>query len=116
MLSLILWYFISKEFIRLAEKYRRKKPWKSAVTGLLFYLIGMVIGVFVIFLVGVVFFDLSLDNALSYLLVLLGIPTGLLSSYGYYRYLKRKYAREFVDLEADLNTIGQDSKDTVDTN
>ena len=96
MLGLILLYWLGKYFYLLAEKHNKHK-WGFAILGVISYyagsfIAGMIIGVAIIYFQG----EYALDEMSDISMSLISLPFGLLSTWGLYQFLKKRWQKETV--------------------
>ena len=111
MLGIILIYWIGKYYYKLAERFDKSK-WGFAIVGIATYY-GVAIGVGI--MIGIVmellnpgFFDTFNETLFSLLMV----PFGLLGCYLLYKFLEKKWKRDYVepfDLIEDIGKIEEPS-------
>jgi uncharacterized membrane protein HdeD (DUF308 family) len=105
MLGLILIYFIGKKFYQLADKYDKNK-WGHAISGVITYyagafVFGMLIGV-AIELWG----SISVLEMNDMVLGLIAMPFGILSVFGLYVFLKKRYEKNASTMTDSIDDIG----------
>ncbi len=93
MLGILLIYWIGKYYYNLADEHDKRK-WGFAFLGIGIYYAGLLsFG----FLIGVILslIDPSLIERINeYLLAILALPGGILTTYAVYKYLEKKWAKE----------------------
>ena len=99
MIGLILIYFLAKPFYQLAEEHKKNK-WVFAILAIITYYAGAFVGGLVLGLIlelsGVSIFDNFSDIQLG----LIALPFGLLSCFGLYKFLEKKWKKTaFENLE-----------------
>ncbi len=93
MLGLIFIYFLGKYFYELAINNNRS-AWGYAILGVLSYYAGTV--VFAIIIALIIEFNSpgSIDEMNDTLMGLAGVPFGLLTAWGLYQFLKRRFDKQ----------------------
>jgi hypothetical protein len=107
MLGLILVFYLGKQFYKLAELYDKNK-WMFALLGVVsyylgFFFFGVLIGVWSIYIGNESIFETS-----DFVLGLMGIPFGLLTTWLFYFLLKKNWSKvevEYLDSELLDNNI-----------
>ena len=96
MLGLILLYWLGKYYYLLAQKHDKHK-WGFAILGVATYYAGSFIGGMLIG-VGILYFqgEYALDEMSDISMSLIALPFGLLSTWGLYQHLKRRWQRETI--------------------
>ncbi len=98
-------YWIGKFYYQLAQVHSKSK-WGFAVLGLVTYYGSMVVAVLIFVLVCLLFgieFDFERnETVLGYA----AIPFGLLGTYGVYKFLEKKWKKEYVNPLAEIDSIG----------
>lgn len=103
MLSILLIYFIGKPFYDLSTNYDKNK-WVFAILGVVTYYLGTFIGGIVLGLLDVLLnVGFDWDNRL--LLGIMAIPFGILTCYGLYVILKKKWQREALYKKNEIDEI-----------
>ncbi|MCR8668572.1 hypothetical protein NO995_12835 [Aestuariibaculum sp. M13] len=106
MLGIFFIYFIGKKFYELAGRYNQNQ-WLFAILSIVVYYASMVL-----FVIGLVIFDefvfnwyIDWDNnsSISYL----GIPVGLLTLYGFYKFLESRWKNNVVIIKDEIQDIGK---------
>lgn len=106
MLSILLFYFIGKQFYVLAEKYKQNK-WLYAILSIVVYYAGGFILTLPIMLLDIFVFEWGYDWEASYGVNLLVIPLGLLSVWGFYYILKNRWKKSLVMVKDEIQDIGK---------
>ena len=106
MLGLLLIYWIGKYFYRLAEKYKKSK-WGFAVIGVVTYYGGIMAFGFISGIILAFVAPETLDNMNELLYGLMLLPFGLLSCYLLYKFLEKKWEKEYVAPFDSIEEIGK---------
>ena len=92
MIGLILIIFLAKPFYQLAEEHKKNK-WIFAILGVATYYVGAFIGGLILGLIlelfSITFFEEFSDLQLG----LIALPFGLLSCFGLYKVLEKKWSK-----------------------
>ncbi len=107
MLGLLLLYFIWKQFADLAVKYDKSK-WGFGILGIVIYYAGTFFAGIILALVTPNLVTTSSDIELS----LMAIPFGIVSCVILYLILKRIWEKNYVKIDDEIETIGQDLVET----
>jgi hypothetical protein len=106
MLGILLLYWIGKYFYKLAETYDKSK-WGFTILGVVVYYAGIVV---LGLLLGIVleifspgYFEEMNDMALN----LMALPLGLLSCYGFYKYLENTWKKNAPSTINSIDEIGE---------
>ena len=108
-LTIIIIYYLGRQFYRLAEKYDKKRM-PYAILGVVIYYLTMLTMAFIL---GMIYFiitgDAELENSSSIetILGILSIPFGLLGAYLLHRYLDKKWKKEHQGEEVFIEDIGK---------
>lgn len=105
MLGLLLLYWIGKYYYQLAEKFNKSK-WGFAILGIATYYGVMVIAILlfgIICLLAGIEFDFEKNELI---LSLAGIPFGFAGVYFLYKFLEKKWEKEYVNPLSEIETIG----------
>ena len=108
MIGIILIYFIWKRFADLAFKYNHKK-WIYGLLGVIVYYAGCLLGGLILGLLSVIInFVIDWENNL--LMSIIALPFGLVTCYGTYYFLEKKWEKEFVVMDSndDIGKITED--------
>ena len=100
MIALLLIYFIWKMYSHLAELYEKNK-WVLAIIGIaMYYFAQFVAGLFI----GVIQMNdpTFLSEVNDLVLNLIGIPIGMLATYGLYKFLKIHWAKKALLVDEDV--------------
>ncbi|TYA92260.1 hypothetical protein [Seonamhaeicola marinus] len=113
MLGLILIYFIGKRFYDLADEHNENK-WLYAILGVVIYyaagfVVGILIGVLDLF---VFYWGIDWDNTFKVNL-LIGLPSGLISVYGFYILLEKKWKKKVMVNTAEIDDIGRSPEENI---
>ncbi len=102
-LGLVFLYFIGKPFYRLAEFHQRNK-WLFGILGIVFYYIGMLISAIIMGAFYIIMFSENDYDGNSFYIQLISVPIGLLTCWGFYKYIKNKWENntEYSDTESDI--------------
>lgn len=91
MIGILLVYFIGKSYYDLAGNYDKNK-WGYAILGIIAYYLGTFIGGVIISIVALTNkFDIT--GMSDTLLGLMGLPLGVLSCWGLYKWLERHWSK-----------------------
>jgi hypothetical protein len=119
MIGLILLYFAGKAFYVLAENNGKSK-WPFAILGVVSYYLGLFIGGMIIGICYEVFMEGSvedLEDINATLLGLLAIPVGVLTCWGFYKFLENRWSKKetFSTSEdvLDANLVDQQRSETL---
>ena len=105
MLGLLLLYWIGKYYYQLAQKFDKSK-WGFAILGVATYY-GVMISVMLIFLVICLLAGIEFDfEANETLMSLAAIPFGFEGVYFLYKFLEKKWTKEYVNPLAEIDAIG----------
>lgn len=105
MLGFVFLYWIGKYFYQLAQEFSKSK-WGFAVLGIATYY-GTMIVVVLIFVVICIIFGIEFDfEKNETLLSLAAVPFGALATYGLYKFLEKKWKKEYVNPLAEIEAIG----------
>jgi hypothetical protein len=99
MLGLVLLYFIWKYYSELAVEHGKNK-WAFAILGIACYYGGTFIAGFIIGF-AIVYMGSTIEESNEFLLGLMALPFGLLTVWGVYKILQRKWSRELKISEGD---------------
>ena len=89
MIGLVLLYFVGKAFYDLAG-LNKKNEWLYAILGVGSYYTGLIIGG-VLIAIGYELFIGSIDEVNDTLLSIFALPIGVVTCWGFYRILKRRW-------------------------
>lgn len=103
MFGILLIYWVGKYFYQLAIEFNKNK-WGFAFIGLAVYYGSQIVFGFVLGLLNEIFV-LGIDFE-SYGINLLGIPIGGFACYFFYKFLEKKWKREYVNPLAEIDSIG----------
>lgn len=105
MIGLLLLFWIGKFYYQLAEKFNKSK-WGFAILGLATYY-GTMVVLMLIFVVICLLFNIEFDfESNETLLSLSGIPFGIAGAYFLYKFLEKKWEKEYVNPLTEINSIG----------
>ena len=108
MIGIILIYFIWKRFADLAFKYNHKK-WIYGLLGVIVYYAGCLLGGLILGLLSVIInFVIDWENNL--LMSIIVLPFGLVTCYGTYYFLEKKWEKEVVVMDS-IDDIGKITED-----
>lgn len=102
MLQIFLIYYLGKAHYENALNHHRPK-WNYALLSFVVYLLGMIVGLTLLWLLLLTFFDIDMLEWPSYTLDLMGIPMGGLSSWYFLKFLKRRWSEDDSDLLDDFD-------------
>jgi len=110
MLSILLVYFIGKQFYELAQDFNKNR-WLFAILGVVvYYAIGILL-VVVIALLDVVVFEWGLDWENRFGMNMLAIPLGLLADVSLYLFLKNRWKATVVLVKDEIQDIGKSTEE-----
>lgn len=112
MLGILLLYFIGKYYNELYKEYKTEKSWPYVLLGIGTYYAGTLLAGFTIGLLSVTM-DFNIDNTPDLVIGLMAVPFGILATFGVYKYLEKKWKREYVDPVAELETIGSEEVEGI---
>ena len=95
MLGLIFIYFIGRHFYDMAKKYNQS-GWLYGILGALSYYAGIIIGSLILGIVLGSFYPNLFDEIPDTVFGLMMIPIGVLTCWGFYQILKKKWHKEFL--------------------
>jgi len=97
MLALVLIYFAGKQFAELAFEHEKSR-WLYAILGILSYYVGIILtGLLIGVLIGLNNSGINDSNELA--VTLICIPFGVLSCWGFYKFLKYKWSNTYKPKE-----------------
>jgi len=104
---ILLIYFIGKRFYALSEEHNENK-WLYAILGVVvYYAAGFFLGGLIAVLDLFVFnWEIDWDNNYG-MNLLIGLPSGLLATWGFYSLLKKKWESKVVVSNVDIEDIGK---------
>ncbi|WP_067146725.1 hypothetical protein [Pseudotamlana agarivorans] len=114
MLGLVLLYWIGKYFYKLAETHN-KSQWGYAILGVITYYGGIIVCGFIIVLLFELMSPGAIDSVNDSLLGILMLPFGILSCYLLYKYLEKKWQKEYSNPAELIDDIGKPVDDTLNT-
>jgi len=110
MLSILLIYFIGKQFYELAQDFNKNR-WLFAILGVIvYYAIGILL-VVVIALLDVAVFEWGFDWENRFGMNLLAIPLGLLADVSLYFFLKNRWKATVVLVKDEIQDIGKSTEE-----
>ena len=101
MISLLLIYYLGKQFYVLAEEFEKNK-WLFAILGVVFYYLGILLFSFFLGLWAVFYGNEEIFETSDFLLGLMAMPIGLLTTWLFYFSLKKYWSKtenNFTDVE-----------------
>lgn len=111
--GLLLIYVIGKYYHDLFRKYKgaENKSWPFVLLGISIYYAGALSFGLLAAVLGDRLFDIDLDDINEIVLSLISMPFGILGTLAVYKYLKRKWKKEYVDPSLEIETIGSEVVD-----
>ena len=109
MLGIFLIYFIGRAFYDLAFNFD-KNQWGFAIAGVASYYIGTFLGGMIIATIMILSSQDALDNTSEMALGFMALPFGILSCWGFYTILKKRWENRIV-IDTDSNILDQDFAD-----
>jgi hypothetical protein len=100
MIGLILLYFVGKAFYNLAGQHNRSE-WGFAILGVVSYYGGLFVGGFILALI-IQAVTGSIDQFSETVLGLMALPFGVLTCWGFYKILERRWNRSPLVNTSDL--------------
>ncbi|MBD0825093.1 hypothetical protein [Aestuariibaculum marinum] len=110
MLSILLIYFMGKKFYELAIQYNQNK-WLYAVLSIVVYFVSTFIFGIVLAVLDEFVFNWYIDWDNNSFISYLGIPVGLLSLYGFYKFLESRWKKNIVIIKDEIQDIGKPIED-----
>ncbi len=92
MIGFITLFFLGKVFYKLADEYQKQK-WLFAILAILSYYLGTLLGGFIIFSLATGFEITAILEMDDRVFGLFGIPFGVLTCWGLYRYLRSQWEK-----------------------
>jgi ABC-type antimicrobial peptide transport system permease subunit len=115
MLGIIILIFIGRQFSELAKRYEQKLSWIYFIVGIIaYYGAGFIGGVLL-----AIYFELTgnidaIDDISDLTLGLISIVLGVLSCWGTYQLLKKKWHKEHLEKERNKPKISDIGRSTDD--
>ncbi len=104
MLGLLFLYFIWKYYAELAFEYHKHR-WGYGLLGIAVYYIGTFLGGILLVAFALMIDSDFVDKTSDTVLGVMALPIGLLSVWGFYKFLKKKWSRAGINpdsLDGDL--------------
>lgn len=107
MLSIILIYYVGKKFYDLAGQFDKNK-WVYAISSIVLYyassfILGLILGVLDIYV-----FEWGIDWDSSIGIKIGGIAVGIITLWGFYTYLEKKWDAQKPKFKDEIDKIGKD--------
>ena len=107
MFSILIVYYIGKQFYKLAEKFNQKK-WLYAILGVLAYYLGAIaLGGIVIGLIIEFFMNSDFESYSNTVLGLFMMPIGIVACVLFHYLLERKWKKSVIYIKDEIQDIGK---------
>ncbi|PTX62864.1 hypothetical protein C8N46_102264 [Kordia periserrulae] len=111
MIGIIIFILIGRKFYQLAAKYKQKLAWIYFIVGIASYYAGEVLAALVLLFYAEVTGDYESIASLSdAMLIVISIATGIITCYGAYQLLKKKWHKEYLEKERNKPKISDIGK------
>ncbi|AXG71819.1 hypothetical protein KORDIASMS9_04077 [Kordia sp. SMS9] len=118
MLEIVIIIIIGRQFYELAKKYKQKLPWVYFIVGIVSYYGGAFLGGIFLGIFDIISGANILETMNDFLLMLIFLPIAVLSCWGTYQLLKKKWHKEYLQEEQNkpkIDDIGK-SEDEIASN
>jgi hypothetical protein len=101
----------------LANKFEKKNSWAYPILGIVAYYAGsIIVGGIVIFALIEFVFDSYLESYSDSALGIMLMPFGIASVYFLYKFLERKWKKEFIPIGSEIQDIGKSHEELEENN